>query len=201
MIESGLVFLCLWNKFQSRLYEKETNVGPGLHQLRTAAVELTQLLVLHNSRLLCYQLCYAMLCYQLCLLSVFSPMYEQVVELVCSTSLHLSAEAPPSFFPLDSLVLLFLRPSPSLPFTWALSSLPCFRPALPLLFAWVVLWVWQLKPAEGGWSVFGSCVSVVDGFGLGRAVCYLVGDCSVSLQLANGVEPSTRVLRCNVATC
>lgn len=65
MIESGFVFLCLWNKFQSRLYEKEINVGPGLHQLRTAAVEPKQLLVLHSSMLLCYAIS--------CVSSRFSP--------------------------------------------------------------------------------------------------------------------------------
>lgn len=44
-----------------------------------------------------------------------------------------------------------------------LSSLPCFQPALPLLFAWVVLWVWQLKPTEGGWCRWWWTALVGDG--------------------------------------
>lgn len=122
----------------------------------------------------CYAISYAMLCYQLCPLSFFSPMYEQVVELVCSTSLHLSAEAPPSFFPLDSLVLLFLRPSPSLPFTRApfvtallpagSASVVCMGCALGVAAEASRRWlvgVWQLRVGGGRlWFGDGPCVTL-----------------------------------------
>lgn len=144
-----------------------------------------------------------LLCYQLCLLSFFPPIYEQVVELVCSTSLHLSAEAPPSFFPRDNLVLLFLRPSPSLPFTRA----PFVTALLPVVSASVVCmgcvlgvaaeanrrWlvgVWQLRVGGAGRLWLGT----------GRVLpCRRLQCVAATGQWRRAID--ARVLRCNVATC